>query len=99
MHPGARYETFWMERCDPHVQSTWLPFWNALTEDQRAAYLGRFPPPPGWQAFLDDVAMHQEFDRIDAEDIASGVLQPNGLPWPKPAVVRPRLWRRLLRRS
>lgn len=103
MHPGARYEAFWIECCDPHVHSTWLPFWNALGDEGRAAHLARFPLPPGWQAFLDDVALDGEWARIDAEDIASGVLQPNGMPWPRlePArpsrVLRIREWLRSLR--
>ncbi len=95
MHPGTRYEAFWIESCDPHVHSTWLPFWKSLSEGQRADHLARFPPPPGWQAFLDDVALDQEWERIDAEDIASGVLQPNGSPWPRPKASRPRFWARL----
>ncbi len=85
---GAPYQAFWIESGTPHVHSTWMPFWNALGKEERDAYLARFPPSPSWDRFLEDVAMHQEWDRIDDEDIASGVLQPNGSPWPKPAVTR-----------
>ena len=98
MNPGTSYEAFWMECCDPHVHSVWLPFWNKLTEEERVAYLARFPPAPGWKVFLDDLAVNREFDQIDAADIASGVLQPNGLAWPQPKAARRSLWSRLLRR-
>lgn len=96
-NPGARYEALWKECCDPHVHSTWLPFWNALHEERRATHLARFPPPPSWQAFLDDVAFDQEWKRIDADDIAARVLQPNGMPWPQPKAPRPSLWYSLRR--
>ncbi|MGI4811666.1 MAG: hypothetical protein ACRYF2_26640 [Janthinobacterium lividum] len=95
VNPGAPYQSFWIESGTPHVHSTWMPFWNALGEAERDAYLTRFPPPAGWDRFLEDVAMHEEWDRIDAEDIASGILQSNGSPWPKPAVTRPPLRSRI----
>lgn len=85
-------------RSNPYISSVWRPFWDACGAQEQAAYLSRFPPPPGWDRFLEDVAFDQQVARIDAEDIASGVLQPNGLPWPEPKTPRPSLWRRLLGR-
>lgn len=97
VRPGEQYENPWDTHGDRHVRSVWRPHWDLLNGQEHAAYLTRFPPAPGWDRFLRDVAMDQEAARIDAEDIASGVLQPNGLPWPE-TPARPSLWRRLFRR-
>ena len=93
--PG-RYEAYWIQGNDPYVHSTWRPFWWGLNEEQRLAYLSRFPVGASWQEFLLDVDLDQAMARSDAEDNASGGLQPNGSPWPKPTVIRSPLWRRLL---
>ena len=98
VRPGQPYGNPWDTHGDRHVRSVWRPYWDLLNEQERAAYLTRFPPAHSWDRFLQDVAMDQEVARIDAEDIASGVLQPNGLPWPETPVARPSLWRRLFRR-
>ncbi len=79
-----------------YAHATWRRFWDALDGAERAACLLRHPPGARWMEYLEWVALDQEVARIDAEDIASGVLQPNGSPWPAPEVVRPSPWRRLL---
>ena len=80
---GADYRTFSDWCGDRYVALVWRPFWDATVEGERKSYLERFAPPAGWSRFLEDVALDEEVARIDAEDIATGVLQPNGALWPQ----------------
>ena len=96
--PGERYENAWDAHGDHYISAVWRPFWDALNEQERAVYLERFAPISGWDRFLQAVAFDQEVARIDAEDIAAGVLQPNGLPWPEIVKVKPS-WLRFLFRK
>ncbi len=98
VHPGQDYGAFWETLGDSYICTVWRPFWDALGAEERAAYLARFPPAAGWDRFIADIAFDQEIARIDAEDIAAGILQPDGSPWPDAATPRPSLLRRLFRR-
>jgi len=89
LHPGEEYKNAWDAHGDHYISAVWRPFWDNLNEHERGAYLERFPPTCGWDGFLQAVAFDQEVVRIDAEDIASGILQPNGLPWPEVAKAKP----------
>ena len=99
LDPEPRVEDggLWTMHDDPHVHRVWRPFWDLLRDEERSAYVLRHPPP-GWERFLQDVGFDQEVARIDMEDIATGVLQPNGSPWPQPVVARLSLCRHLFRR-
>ena len=98
LDPRVSDAVLWTMHNDDHVHLVWRPFWDLLGDEERSAYLVRYPPPPGWERFLQDVAFDQDVAGIDMEDIATGVLQPNGSPWPQPVVARRSLWRRLFRR-
>ncbi len=95
--PRVSDAALWTMHDDHRVDQVWRPFWNLLGDEERSAHLRRHPPPPGWERFLQDVAFDQEAARIDREDIATGVLQPNGSPWPRPVLTRLSPWRHLFR--
>jgi hypothetical protein len=72
-------EFFWREAGDAYYHDAWRPFWDSLGADGQRAYLERTAPPADWDEYLRNLkAFEDELERIDAEDIASGVLLPDG---------------------
>lgn len=47
-------DPFWRQAGEPWLAYVWDPFWQALPEADRAAYLAAWPPPADWQAFYLD---------------------------------------------
>ena len=48
----------WRQGVSEHwLRSTWLPFWKALSSDERVTYLTLWPPPSDdWRTFLTEQA-------------------------------------------
>ncbi len=88
--PGDYY---WREAGESYWHSIWTPFWQSLDAEARTAYLARPDIPKDWREYLTHFeAWSAELNRIDADDIAAGILRPDGTPWPEK---RPRTDKRL----
>jgi hypothetical protein len=38
------------------LRDTWFPYWQGLSQQQRAAYLKQWPPPDGsWQLYVTQI--------------------------------------------
>ncbi|STX40810.1 Uncharacterised protein [Legionella donaldsonii] len=53
---------FWREAGQPWMDYVWRPFWYALTEEQKAAYLKQYPEPKEWSGFSID--LNPEFAKL-----------------------------------
>ena len=56
---------------EAYVDLDWLPFWSALTADEKAAYLDRWQAPSAWREAISARYDQQGFDiAADAADSA-----------------------------
>ena len=53
--------------AEAYVVLNWLPFWQTLAADGKAAYLDRWQASPEWRAAI---ALRYDWDGIDLEDEA-----------------------------
>jgi hypothetical protein len=49
-------------RAEPYFDAVWRPFWSALSEAQRSAYLDRWNASPAWRAAMSDLDVDTDFD-------------------------------------
>lgn len=49
---------------DGYIEYIWLPFWQTLSEDEKAAYLDKYRATPDWR---DNIAERYEWEGYDAD--------------------------------